>query len=274
LFLNAGSILHATGTQDLNKLGGLIRFMPLTALTAFVAAAAIAGVPLTSGFASKWTIYSAAIPGASSASFLPLCIAIAILTSALTLALFVKFYGALFLSRSSSLVLTQATHSPSLEVARSMHLAQSFLALVCLAGGLLPFLTLHFVGQALVASGHGLAHLIAEAIPLMPQITLGTGLATSPSVYAPLPVALVLGLIFLTVRWVARMGAAPRRITTPWLCGYAVETEGNRYRAGHLYGEVKRCIPSRALATTPLAETDITPAETDKPIAPWSLEKN
>jgi hydrogenase-4 component B len=66
LFLNAGSVLHATGTQDLNKLGGLIRFMPLTAITAFIAAAAIAGVPLTSGFASKWTIYSAAIPGVAS----------------------------------------------------------------------------------------------------------------------------------------------------------------------------------------------------------------
>jgi hypothetical protein len=45
LFLNAGSVLHATGTQDLNKLGGLMRHLPVTAVTALIASFAIAGVP-------------------------------------------------------------------------------------------------------------------------------------------------------------------------------------------------------------------------------------
>jgi hydrogenase-4 component B len=274
LFLNAGSILHATGTQDLNKLGGLIRFMPLTAFTAFIGAAAIAGVPLTSGFASKWTIYSAAIPGAGSAWFLPLCIAIAILTSALTLALFVKFYGALFLSRTSALVLARSAHSPSLEVGRTMRLAQSFLALVCVAGGLLPFLTLHLISQALLASGYGLAAIIADSIPLMPTVVFGLGAITDASVYAPLAVGIVLALIFLTVRFVARLGGATRRATTPWLCGYAVETEVNRYRAGHLYGEIKRFLPARATSPVPVTEPDSVAEPTPKPIAPWSLEKS
>jgi hydrogenase-4 component B len=274
LFLNAGSILHATGTQDLNKLGGLIRFMPLTAFTAFIAAAAIAGVPLTSGFASKWTIYSAAVPGVSSAWFLPLCIAIAILTSALTLALFVKFYGALFLSRTSALVLARAAHRPSLEVSWTMRVAQSFLALVCVAGGLLPFVTLHIISQALLASGTGLASIIADAIPLMPTVVFGLGGATDASVYAPLAVVIVLALIFLTVRLVARLGGATRRVTTPWLCGYAVETEANRYRAGHLYGEIKRCLPLRARPVVPVIGPDTAAEQSPKPIAPWSLENN
>ena len=43
LFLNAGSMLHATGTQDLNKMGGLMKFMPLTAVTALVASFSISG---------------------------------------------------------------------------------------------------------------------------------------------------------------------------------------------------------------------------------------
>jgi hydrogenase-4 component B len=274
LFLNAGSVLHATGTQDLNKLGGLIRFMPLTALTAFVAAAAIAGVPLTSGFASKWTIYSAAIPSASSAWFLPLCVAIAILTSALTLALFVKFYGALFLSRSSALVLARSAHVPSLEVGWSMRLAQSILALICVAGGLLPALTLYFIGQALVASGHGLAAIIADAVPLMPAVAFGLGAATDASVYAPMAVGIVLALIFLMVRFITRLGGSTRRATTPWLCGYAVETEANRYRAGHLYGEIKRCLPSRALSPVPVTEPDNIAESSPKPIVSWSPEKN
>ncbi len=70
LFLNAGSMLHATGTQDLNKMGGLMKFMPLTAITALVASFSISGVPLFNGFVSKWSIYVAAVQGSGSAKYL------------------------------------------------------------------------------------------------------------------------------------------------------------------------------------------------------------
>ncbi len=65
LFLNAGSMLHATGTQDLNQMGGLMKFMPLTAVTALVASFSISGVPLFNGFVSKWSIYVAAVQGSA-----------------------------------------------------------------------------------------------------------------------------------------------------------------------------------------------------------------
>ena len=104
LFLNAGSMLHATGTQDLNKMGGLMKFMPLTAVTALVASFSISGVPLFNGFVSKWSIYVAAVQGSGSAPYLAVCAVIAILTSALTLASFIKFFGVSFLSRTSALV--------------------------------------------------------------------------------------------------------------------------------------------------------------------------
>ena len=111
LFLNAGSMLHATGTQDLNKMGGLLKYMPLTAATALVASLSISGVPLFNGFASKWTIYVATVQGSGWAGYLAVCAAIAILTSALTLASFVKFFGASFLSRTSALVKEKAAAS-------------------------------------------------------------------------------------------------------------------------------------------------------------------
>jgi formate hydrogenlyase subunit 3/multisubunit Na+/H+ antiporter MnhD subunit len=272
LFLNAGSVLHATGTQDLNKLGGLCRHMPLTAFTAFVASAAIAGVPLTSGFASKWTIYAAAIPGAASARFLPLCVAIAILTSALTLALFVKFYGALFLSRSSALVKSRAAHLSSLEVSWTMRLSQSFLAFLCLAGGLLPFLTLGAVSGALHASNHGLAAIATRALPLANPITTSVATINSTAVYAPLAVALILLLAFFTVRAVSRLGGAQRRAAIPWLCGYAVENESNRYRAGHLYAEIHRQLKPLPHPLPLAPEPTLAPHQTEK--APWSLERN
>ena len=108
LFLNAGSVLHATGTQDLDKLGGLMRFMPWTAVTAFIASLSIAGTPLLNGFASKWSIYIAAIQGAPVCGLLPLLAMVAIFTSALTLALFIKFFGGIFLTRTSATVAARA----------------------------------------------------------------------------------------------------------------------------------------------------------------------
>ena len=61
LFMVAGSVQHATGTRDLTRLGGLAGAMPWTARIWIVAAAAIAGVPLTNGFVAKWLLFGAAL---------------------------------------------------------------------------------------------------------------------------------------------------------------------------------------------------------------------
>ncbi|HRJ71224.1 MAG TPA: proton-conducting transporter membrane subunit, partial [Terrimicrobiaceae bacterium] len=53
LFMTAGIVDHCTGTRDVRRLGGLGRSMPLTAFSAAVGAAALAGLPLTTGFISK-----------------------------------------------------------------------------------------------------------------------------------------------------------------------------------------------------------------------------
>ena len=61
LFLTAGSVQHAAGTRDMNKLGGLAQKMPRTTLSWLIGAGSMAGVPLMSGFASKWMLYAAAL---------------------------------------------------------------------------------------------------------------------------------------------------------------------------------------------------------------------
>lgn len=53
LFMVVGIIDHSAGTRDLRQLGGLFKKMPLTGITALVGLAAMAGLPLTSGFISK-----------------------------------------------------------------------------------------------------------------------------------------------------------------------------------------------------------------------------
>ena len=137
LFLNAGSVLHATGTQDLDKLGGLMRSCRWTAVTALVASFSIAGVPLFNGFASKWSIYVAAIQGGRACGLLPLAAMVAIFTSALTLALLIKFFGGIFLTRTSATVAAERQDNAALEVAGRCA-AQVVLAACCVLLGLLP----------------------------------------------------------------------------------------------------------------------------------------
>jgi NADH:ubiquinone oxidoreductase subunit 5 (subunit L)/multisubunit Na+/H+ antiporter MnhA subunit len=252
LFLNAGSILHATGTQNLNKLGGLLKYMPLTAATALVASLSISGVPLFNGFASKWTIYVAAVQGSRRAGWLAVCAAIAILTSALTLASFVKFFGASFLSRTSALVREKAAGPRPLEAGIIMQIPQVFLAFLCVLLGLLPAIAYGLIHGVLAASPHGFGPALAQAAPAPANLWAGAGFE-SRSVFVPLAVAAILGLAFLLAWFVSKLGGAPRRAAVPWLCGYAREAECNRYVAHGFYGEIKRYF--RWLGGAPAPET-------------------
>ena len=60
LFLGSGSVIHAIANQDMRKMGGLAKFMPITALCYLVATLSISGIPPFSGFWSKDPIIAAA----------------------------------------------------------------------------------------------------------------------------------------------------------------------------------------------------------------------
>ncbi|HVO79896.1 MAG TPA: proton-conducting transporter membrane subunit [Terriglobales bacterium] len=239
LFLNAGSMLHATGTQDLNKLGGLMKFMPLTAITALVASFSISGVPLFNGFVSKWSIYVAAIQGSAWARYLPVCALIAILTSALTLASFIKFFGVSFLSRTSLLVRSKAKSS-RLEVPWMMQLPQLLLAFLCVLLGVVPAIGFSLMQRALDASRGGLGTTLAHAAPMISGPLAGVGELNAAALFKPLALAAVLGLMFLAAYAISKLGRAPRRAAAPWLCGYVREADCHRYVAHNFYSEIKR----------------------------------
>jgi NADH:ubiquinone oxidoreductase subunit 5 (subunit L)/multisubunit Na+/H+ antiporter MnhA subunit len=264
LFLNSGSLLWATGTQDLNKLGGLMRFMPLTAVTALVASFSIAGVPLFNGFVSKWSIYVGAIQGGTAlgalqggaaSCLLPICAVAAILTSVLTLASFIKFFGASFLTRTSALVAAKAAEAAqqrrpagaeeaggrrSLEVGWLMQGPQLFLAAICLLVGLAPALAFQWLQQALECSRQGYGMALANAVPLSSQPLAGLAGPGGGAVLTPLVLAAVLSVGFMGAWALAKLGGARRRAVAPWLCGYVGESEQHRYTAHGFYGELKR----------------------------------
>jgi hydrogenase-4 component B len=251
LYFNTGSVQQATGTQDLNRLGGLMKYMTLTGLTALVGALAISGVPLLNGFASKWAIFVGLIQAAGMARYLAVCAAIALLTSGLTLASFIKFFGAAFLSRTSELVAAKAgVRAPhgveprlstgKLEVGWSMQLPQILLALACVLLGVVPGPAFAFLQQAIAVTPQGVGAALANTGPLKATALTGVTGPQGFSLFMPLALAAVLGVTFLIAYGIFHLGSAPRRTAVPWLCGYAPEAEQQRYIAHNFYGELKR----------------------------------
>ncbi|MCK9604606.1 MAG: hydrogenase 4 subunit B, partial [Candidatus Omnitrophica bacterium] len=107
LFLCSGSIYKATGTRDIEKLGGLIKKMPQTAVYFLIGAMAISALPPLNGFVSEWLILQAFFLGAfnvtgGSRLFLGISAAMLALTSGLAAACFVKAFGITFLAEPRS----------------------------------------------------------------------------------------------------------------------------------------------------------------------------
>jgi len=240
LFLNAGSMLRATETQDLNEIGGLMKFMPLTAVTALVASFSISGVPLFNGFVSKWSIYVACVEGSQFARYLAVCAVLAILTSALTLASFIKFFGVSFLSRTSDRVKQRVAEQGRLEVPWMMQLPQLLLTFLCVLLGVVPAIAYRLLHHALAASRQGLGSVMADTAPVAGGMVSGLTASGSAATFTPLALAAVLGLMLLVSYRISRLGHAPRRAAVPWLCGYVREADCHRYVAHNFYGEIKR----------------------------------
>ena len=70
LFLEAGVTEHATGTRDMDRLGGLIHRLPRSAVIAFVGTLGIAALPPLNGFVSEWLIFQGLFQGFRTGSHL------------------------------------------------------------------------------------------------------------------------------------------------------------------------------------------------------------
>lgn len=126
LFLNSGAVEYATGTRNLQEMGGLSNKMPATTSTNLIASMSIAGIPPFNGFWSKLIIIIAAVQAQRYGYAFW-----AVLASILTLASFMKvmkyaYYGKL-----------KEKLSKIREVPVFMTLGMIFLALICIGGGLL-----------------------------------------------------------------------------------------------------------------------------------------
>lgn len=136
LFMVAGIIDHETGTRDMRRLNGLLKYMPHTAVLAMIAAAAMAGVPLLNGFLSKEMFFEQAL---SYANAHPLVWAVPILVT--IAAIFSVAYSLRFIHdvffNGEPVDLPKTPH----EAPRFMRIPVDLLVIMCLAVGILPMFT-------------------------------------------------------------------------------------------------------------------------------------
>ncbi len=116
LFLSAGSVINQTHTRNMEEYGGLIKYMPQTALFFLVGSMAISALPPFNGFFSEWLTFQSLFQGIASLDFYAKWIFILAagslaFTGGLALACFVKAFGATFLARPRSVAVTHAKES-------------------------------------------------------------------------------------------------------------------------------------------------------------------
>jgi len=206
LFMGAGSVMHATGTRDMERLGGLAKAMPRTALLFLAGSAAICGLPPLNGFAGEWLIYLGSFralgPGGWLWGIVPLVALAAI--GALAVACFTRAFGVIFLGEPRTELGAHAHESPEPMIG-----AMSVLAGLCVAIGLAPLALLPALDRAVAVLG--------TTVHLSSVASLGS-----------LTLVAVIGLLAAGVAWDAIRKTPFRRAGT-WDCGYLAPTARIQY---------------------------------------------
>jgi formate hydrogenlyase subunit 3/multisubunit Na+/H+ antiporter MnhD subunit len=225
LFLGAGAVERATGTRNLDQLGGLIHRMPGTALLFALSAGSIMAIPTLSGFSSEWLLLQGLLHGFVDRStptliIMLLGIVALALTGGLTAVAFVKAFGIGFLGQPRS-----SGAANAVDVAPTMKIAMALLVLPSIVIGVVPGVVMPLINRAAtVGLGTNASSPIAK----------GSGLVLSQLRGAIQPAELLMGLVLVFVAiWFAQLGLAQRRArrVDAWGCGRDVQTPRMQYTA-------------------------------------------
>ncbi len=228
LFLGAGSVVEATGTRNMERMGGLIRRMPVTAVCFLVGAVAISGLPPLNGFVSEWLTYQALLAGFGTTSSMtrlvfPIAGSLLALTAALAAACFVKAFAIPFLALPRSEEAAEAREAPA-----EMRAGMGMLAVGCVVLGLgaawfvrvfdsITEQTLGIRSSAALVTARGFA------------LSPGTPHGGTISPFGIALLFLIAGVAFawpLALRWKRRSVRGPA-----WDCGLPGLTADNEYTA-------------------------------------------
>jgi NADH-quinone oxidoreductase subunit L len=93
LFLAAGAVIHAVGTNDIFRMGGLFRAMPQTGIVFVVGTLALAGVPPLAGFYSKEAVLGGVWEAHLTGPFLMLALTVLLTAFYMFRVVFIAFFG-------------------------------------------------------------------------------------------------------------------------------------------------------------------------------------
>ena len=162
LFLGAGAVIHAVGSNDLSRMGGLARRMPQTAIVFIIGTLSLAGIPLFAGFLSKEEILGSVWAGGLVGPFALLMLVAFLTAFYMFRVVFLAFFGTppAAASAHGATAPTQAGQHESAHHGAHEHdppapmlLPLWILALLSLAVGLYST----FIGPGLVAAPEGAA---------------------------------------------------------------------------------------------------------------------
>lgn len=226
LFLSAGSIQYATGTRDLDQLGGLCRRMPIASGIFAVGTVAITALPPLCGFVSEWLLLQSLLHGLASSTtvsvvLMPLCVAALALTGGLNAAAFVKAFGVGMLGIARSHEASLAVEPP-----RLMSVGAGALASLCVLFGVAPLVAVSALdrvvttiqsGGANVVGGHGEGLAIRGARGLFDPTLIALALVASV-------------LVVVAARSILSRQRVVRRAPV-WGCGRETQTARMTYTA-------------------------------------------
>jgi hydrogenase-4 component B len=236
LFFGAGAVLNATGTRDLEKLGGLIHRMPQTAFVFLAGCAAISALPPLNGFVSEWLTFQAILsspqlPAWGLKLIVPAVGALLALSAALAAACFVRVFGFTFLGRA---------RSPAASVAQETDInslaAMYFLAAACLIAGIVPGLFIDALAPVVQS-------LVDGRMPLQTGVDWMSivPIAESRSSYNGLLV-----FVFMTASGmiaafaIHRLASDKLRRGPAWGCGYLDPGPSTQYTADSFAQPIRR----------------------------------
>ncbi len=222
LFYGAGSVYQKTHTLNIEKLGGLIKSMPKTALLFLLAALAISGLPPFNGFISEFLIYSGLFEGLKSTDF---AFSIFILTVIVSLVLigglavfcFTKAFGIIFLG-SPRHIFDETPH----EVSKQMLFPQYLTALLIVAIGVFPQMFFQLLLKP-----------VALFVPGLESSKYFLFLQQSQVLYSIGLLAVLVALITFILYWIKTKVTSKRVVSVAptWGCGYVAPNSNMQYTA-------------------------------------------
>ena len=222
LFLMSGVIGRASGTDEIEDMGGLAKVLPVTFACGLVSALAISGVPPFNGFVSKWLVYQGSLQlgGMGHGGLAIGLVVVAVFGSALTLASFVKVMYAAFLSPAP-----KPRTGPKPRESFFLAAPMVVLALGCVLLGLFPNtiindVLLPSIGPAAATTGEAI---LADTGHVH---TGSVGLWSPGQATGLILVGILLGLLYL---WVATRGRSIR-VVRPFLAGEVPGPSDDRFR--------------------------------------------